>query len=273
MSLFRPTAFIPSLQVRLSTHTSSRSSAFSPAHRFIPTKFSVPKRRNAFRMIVNEAKGGRVLHVKASPDGGLGDCPFSWKANLALRFRGIEFELSYIDVSNKPQWFLDLTDKGTTPVWVDGDKVLNDSADIVEAADQMGTGPTLIRKSDPNWDKASEVIEPVFSAFINLMKNKDQDNEQECKDKVVDTIKSVGSYLKSVDGPFLLGREVSALDCSFAPQAKNILMAAPHYKNVEFPDDCDPVKEYISHFETLNEWKRTAPSDDVIISAWSKFFK
>lgn len=288
-SLFPPPAFVASLQVRLtatatSTFTtttttttaaciSSRASLFFARSRLAPAKVCAPKRPSVRRMIVNEAKGGRVLHVKASPDGGLGDCPFSWKANLALRFRGVEFEPSYVDTSNKPQWFLDLTDKGTTPVLVDGDTVLKDSADIVEAADRMGTGPTLIRKSDPNWDKAADVIDPIFSAFINLMKNKDEEQEKECKDKVVDAIQAVSAYIKSVDGPFLLGREVSALDCDLAPKAKNILMAAPSYKNVEFPDDCQPLKDYISHFETLAEWKRSAPSDDVIISAWSKFFK
>lgn len=273
MCLSTTPAFASSIPVRLASRVASRTPAFLVTPSTPPRKPSVPKRPSAPRMIVNEAKGGRVLHVKASPDGRVGDCPFSIKANMALRFRGVEFQVSCVDTSNKPQWFLDLTEKATTPVFVDGDRVLNDSADIVQAADEMGTGPTLIRKSDPNWDKASQVIEPIFSKFISLMKNKDDNEEQKCKDQVVDSVKSLSAYIKSVDGPFLLGRQVSALDCDLAPKAKNVLVAAPHYKNVEFPDDCEPLKEYISHIETLDEWKLSTPSDELFVSAWQKFFE
>lgn len=56
-----------------------------------------------------------------------GDCPFCMRVCMALTLKGVKFEMVYIDLSNKPQWFVELSKrgggKGTTPVLVDGDKV------------------------------------------------------------------------------------------------------------------------------------------------------
>lgn len=271
-----PPAFVNSLLLRPATSTLSQRRISSircphPNSRQIPG-FSVP-RRASFTMIVQEAKAGRVLYIKAAPDGSVGDCPFSQKANLALHFRAVQFETGHIDLSNKPEFFLKLNEDGTTPVWVDGDQTVADSAAIVKLAGQMGTGPQLILESHPHWDEASELVSSVFPAFVGFLKNKEDDSEEEKRNKLADVLRSLDSFLKSVPGPFLLGRDVSGLDCDLAPKIKHISVATPHYKQFYIPEECDAVKDYIAHFQTLNEWKPTACRDDVIISGWSKFFK
>lgn len=139
-------------------------------------------------MTANETEGRRVLHVKGFPAGGMGDCSFSMRANLALRFRGVEFEVSYIDVSNKPRWFLGLTEDGRTPLFVDGDKVFGNAERVVEAADKIGTGPTLIR----NGTRLRIKLRPLSSLSFQSsspLRNKDENEEQKCMDELVDTFK------------------------------------------------------------------------------------
>ena len=48
----------------------------------------------------------------------MGDCPFTMKANMALRVKGLEPKIAYVDLGNKPQWFLDLNSKGSAPTYI-----------------------------------------------------------------------------------------------------------------------------------------------------------
>lgn len=219
--------------------------------------------------------GVMTLFAKAGPDGkSMGDCPFTMKANLALRFRGVEFDTQFIDLANKPQWFLDLNEDGTTPVFVDGVVAIADSEEIIEYADKIGSAETakLEREQDKGWDRAFDAVSPVFGALVKLLKNKDQDEEQQKKDELAAAIRAVDAVLGEGDGPFLLGNDVSALDCNLGPKLQHIIVAAEHYKGFEIPDDCESVKQYMTAIRQTEQWKAAACEDDVIVWGWSKFF-
>ncbi|OSX74390.1 hypothetical protein BU14_0291s0009 [Porphyra umbilicalis] len=82
-----------------------------------------------------------IMYVKAGPDGkSVGDCPFSLKALLAAALKGVAVDIVPVDLSNKPDTFLALTDAGSTPVFVHGGRTLTDSADIVAYVDTLGDG-------------------------------------------------------------------------------------------------------------------------------------
>lgn len=62
--------------------------------------------------------------MQASPDGkALGDCPFTQRANLAIKLKGVQATYTLIDLKNKPQWFFKVNPDGTTPVLQFGDQV------------------------------------------------------------------------------------------------------------------------------------------------------
>lgn len=215
------------------------------------------------------------LCAKAGPDGNsLGDCPFTWKANLALRFKDSDFQTFHIDLSNKPQWFLDLTEAGSTPVFVDPTHTIEDSEQIIDHADKIGHNKdlTLVRKDDARWDNASDVVSPLFGAFINLLKNKEQAEDSSLKEKLKNALLDLDKFMANGDGPFLLGDKVSAWDCNLAPKLHHIMVAAPHYKDFQIPDECANIWAYMQHMKTTDQWKASQCSDDAIIWGWSKFF-
>lgn len=219
------------------------------------------------------ATEGPTLYVKAGPDGQMGDCPFSQKANLALHFRNVDVNVHTVDLSNKPQWFLDLNDAGSTPVFQDGMIAIADSDEIVDHADAIGDGVVLNREDDANWDGAFDAVSPVFGSLVRLLKNKDDAETQRLKDALASALRSLDSFLKSVDGLFLLGHSISALDCNLAPKLKHVNIAAKHYCDFDIPPECDALLQYMQHFEQTDEWKATACTDDVIVWGWSKFFQ
>lgn len=64
------------------------------------------------------------------------NCPFVQRVMGAMISKDIPFEIEYIELSNKPQWFLDISLNGQVPVLVTEDKtVLFESDAIVEYLD------------------------------------------------------------------------------------------------------------------------------------------
>ena len=52
-------------------------------------------------------------------------CPYVQRAVISLTEKGVPFERSYIDLGNKPDWFLAISPLGKTPVLLaDGGKIL-----------------------------------------------------------------------------------------------------------------------------------------------------
>ncbi len=211
--------------------------------------------------------GRSVLVAKGGPGGVLGNCPFSQKANLALRLRGVPFEIETVDLENKPDWFLELNEAGTTPVFVGDGFVLKSSDDIVDHADKVGTkGAALNVSSNPHLESANECAAPVFSAFVSLMKNRGDDAP--LKAGLMAALEGVEKHLKEAGGKFLLGDEVSAVDCNLAPKLWHIAVAGKYYKDVEVPE---AVQEYIHNMEGTEEWKLTTCPDELLISGWGKY--
>lgn len=212
-----------------------------------------------------------TLFIKGGPNGVVGDCPFSAKANLALRFRKVDFDVHLIDLANKPDWFLAINDAGTTPTFVHATHTIGDSEEIIEHADTIGDADVALnREEDPNWEAAFDAVSPIFGSMARFLKNKDDAEQPSVKQALDDALVALNSFLTSVPGPFLLGDQVSALDCNLAPKLKHAFVAPTHFKGYEIPSECAAVKEYLAHFETLEEWKASAFTDDVIVWGWGK---
>ncbi|WKY56850.1 glutathione S-transferase family protein [Vibrio sp. SNU_ST1] len=64
------------------------------------------------------------------------NCPFVQRVMGALVMKNVPFEIEYIELNNKPQWFLDISPNGQVPVLItENDTVLFESDAIVEYLD------------------------------------------------------------------------------------------------------------------------------------------
>lgn len=226
---------------------------------------------------------GKVLCVKAGPDGAsMGDCPFSLKSNLALRFKGVDFNTTFVDLGNKPDWLKELTVSATVPVFVDGDVIQKNSDDVVEYADKIGTVDDLLlaREDDPRWGDAREAVlgeqsksGSILGILTRMMRNKDQSEDAVWEESLTKVLGRVDAFLGTIGGPFILGEQVCAVDFDLAPQLQHAMVAAPHYKGYEIPKEYKNVVAYMDRMRATPEWKAAACPDDVIIWGWSRFFK
>lgn len=74
-------------------------------------------------------------------------CPFVQRAVLALEEKGVPCEVVYIDLANKPAWFLAKSPRGRVPVLDLGEISLFESQAIVEYLDE--TLPPRLASPDP----------------------------------------------------------------------------------------------------------------------------
>ncbi|MDX1655109.1 MAG: glutathione S-transferase N-terminal domain-containing protein, partial [Candidatus Competibacteraceae bacterium] len=59
-------------------------------------------------------------------------CPFVQRSVIALKEKGAQFEIAYIDLKDPPEWFKKLSPLGKVPLLRVGEEVLFESAAINE---------------------------------------------------------------------------------------------------------------------------------------------
>ncbi len=64
-------------------------------------------------------------------------CPFVQRSVITLLKKGIDFKITYIDLANPPEWFLEISPLAKVPVVRYGDEVLFESAVINEFLDEI----------------------------------------------------------------------------------------------------------------------------------------
>ncbi|OYY52042.1 MAG: glutathione S-transferase [Polynucleobacter sp. 35-46-207] len=81
-------------------------------------------------------------------------CPYAMRARMALKYAGIELEHREIELRNKPQSMLAISPKGTVPVFITNDLVLEQSLDIMRWA---------LTRSDPDgWGAVDEQAAQIW---------------------------------------------------------------------------------------------------------------
>lgn len=74
-------------------------------------------------------------------------CPYVQRAVISLTEKGVPFERIDIDLDNKPDWFLKISPLGKVPVLKVGDRVVFESAVILEYLEE--TQPHPLHPHDP----------------------------------------------------------------------------------------------------------------------------
>lgn len=240
----------------------------------VSARWAVKKRAAATMVTLPpQFNDGPVLIVKQGlEEGQLGDCPFSQKANLALRARGVDFSVFLVSFANKPDWFKDVNANQSTPTYVVGDDYYTSSGDIVELADKIGSKGTKLLDENEHWTSATNATKDFFPKFAGYMKSKDPEKEQSFKNDLDDVLADINAHLHQVPGRFIVSDNLTAIDCDFAPKMHACILAAKYFKGYTLPFQCSIIKQYMNDIYATDEWKATACTDDIVLWGWSKFF-
>ncbi len=147
---------------------------------------------------------------------------------ILLRAKDVDFEVTYIDLSDKPDWFLEISPHGKVPVLsVDGQPLFESNA-IAEYLEDVV--PPAKHPSDPikrARNRAWTDFVPDFSKGINIYYTKSRE-EMEAKladaPKFLQKLEDAIANERDNDGPFFNGPDLCLVDAAYAPFLQRLLM-------------------------------------------------
>ncbi|CAH9097451.1 unnamed protein product [Cuscuta europaea] len=204
------------------------------------------------------------LCVKAAigaPDD-LGDCPFCQRVALTLEEKNIPYQNILINLSDKPQWFLEVNPEGKVPLIKFDGKWIADSDVIVGIIEEKYPEPPLAIPSE--FASVGSKILPTFVAFL---KSKDLNDGTE--QSLVEELKAFDEHLNK-NGPFVNGEKISSADLSLAPKLYHLQVALGHFKKWSVPAGLVHVHNYLKLVFARDSFQKTKPpKDEYIIAGWA----
>ena len=144
-------------------------------------------------------------------------CPFVQRAVITLKHKQVDFDITYIDLADPPDWFLELSPLEKVPVLeVDGE-VLFESAVINEFVDEITGGELqpaepLARAKNRAW---IEFASDMLGNLYRMKMSKDEERYRKYRDRLASQLARVEKRLG--DGPWFNGEQFSLADTAFAP--------------------------------------------------------
>ena len=169
---------------------------------------------------------------------------------IALRAKDVDFEVTYINLRDKPDWFLEISPHGKVPVLqVDGEPLFESNA-IAEYLDDE-VAPRL-HPEDPikrARNRAWTDFVPTFAGGLSGIYYTKTEEGSEKREKVarqrLAKLEEALANERGNDGPFFNGPQISLVDAACAP--------------------------FLQRFLIVDQWLATGLLDDYpLVSAWAQ---
>ena len=198
-------------------------------------------------------------------------CPFVQRAVITLKHKHIDFDITYIDLADPPDWFLEISPLEKVPVLKVDDEILFESAVINEYLDEI-TGGELQPKDPLARAKNRAWIEFASNMLGNLymMKmSKDAEHYEKYRGRLVGQLERVEKRLG--EGPWFNGSEFSLADTAFAPLFRQDSVADGKLSVID-PETMPRVKAWAERLLALPEVRESVVEEfeDLYINAMEK---
>lgn len=178
-----------------------------------------------------------------------------------MRAKRVTFEVTYIDLRNKPEWFLRISPHGKVPVLLVDDQPLFESNAIAEFLDEqvdphLHPDDAIKRARNRAWTD----FVATFAAGLNGVTYCKADEDLAAKlagaRKVLDRLEEAIAVERTDTGPYFNGRELSLVDAAYAPFLQRFTIA-------EAVLDTGLLNDY----PLVGAWSETLCADDRVTGA------
>ena len=195
-------------------------------------------------------------------------CPFVQRAVITLKHKNIDFDITYIDLADPPDWFLEISPLGKVPVLRVDDEILFESAVINEYLDEITGGELqpeepLARAKNRAWiEFASDMLGNLY-----MMKmSKDEERYNQYRDLLTSQLRRVENRLG--EGPWFNGEQFTLADTAFAPLFRHS-SAAGGKLSLTDPETMPKVQAWSERLLALPEVRDSVVDefDDLVVAA------
>lgn len=171
-------------------------------------------------------------------------CPYVQRSAIALQLKGVEYDLTYVDLANKPDWFLELSPLGKVPVLRVGDTTLFESSVIAEYLDEafeptLHPADALQRAYHRAWGSyAGEIGGPAYMLMITS-------DEEKAREHAAKARTMLTRLEEQVTGPFFAGDEMKMVDALAAPFLQRLLWTDARKPELDLFGDVPKVRAWV----------------------------
>ncbi|TPH18132.1 glutathione S-transferase family protein [Litorilituus lipolyticus] len=197
------------------------------------------------------------------------NCPFVQRVMAALAVKDIPFEIEYIELSNKPQWFFDISPNGQVPVLItENDTILFESDAIVEYLDDKYAPIESLSPEQKALDRAwSYQASKHYMVQCGTMSSKDKETFESRFESLA---KAFAKAEKKLTGKrFFKGESISNVDIAWLPllhRALIIKQGSGFDMLAEYPK----VQQWQSELYNSGLMNKAVPDD--FIEVFSHFY-
>ncbi len=203
-------------------------------------------------------------------------CPFAQRTRMALIEKGIDFDLTAIDLSDKPDWFLKISPYGKVPVLRHDGAVIFESAVINEYLEEVFPERPLLPRGPVRRAQARIWIDFANVRFTphvyKLMLAQEADAQAFQAERLTNALLMMEheGLGKLGDGSYWLGDDISLVDLTFLPHMQRLGVLA-HYRDFQTPEECVLLKGWLQLMSQRPSVMEGSASLDVLIENWRKY--
>lgn len=182
-------------------------------------------------------------------------CPYVQRAVIVLVEKNIPHERTYIDLSNKPDWFLSLSPLGRVPVLQIDDNVIFESQVIVEYLDEISPGS--LHPADPLERARHRSWIEYGSATLNSIAVLYNAPDHEHFSIAASNLRERFEVMENqIEGPFFGGEAFHIIDAAWGPVFR-------------YFDVIDPLigKDLFQGLRAVSSWKQALSSRSSVVEA------
>ncbi len=190
-------------------------------------------------------------------------CPFVQRSIIALNIKWIDFDIEYIDLENKPDWFDKLSPLWKVPIlFIDDNTVIFESDVINEYIDEI-IEPSLFPQDPLNkaWHRAwLKYSNEVLSDFSMMLFSKNNDEFEKTFNIFINKLEKLEDIV-SLDWYFS-SNWLSLVDCGFAVIFYRLFL----FENLREDQRFKSLKWVYAWAKNLNNM------EEVKNSVWNNFY-
>lgn len=192
-------------------------------------------------------------------------CPFAQRTEILLKLGGINYKKKYIDLSNKPEWFKELSPFNKIPV-LTANKIPIFESNVINSflnqAFKLNLNPKNIIEafSNKSWMEFCDELHKDMFKWASAPSNSYSEIES-------DMFKKLEILNKKVKGKFFNGDNLNLIDITFAPFLIRLDFIDSHFSS-----------PFLRDFPKIRAWIESILSDEYIFDTFndeleSKFIK
>ncbi|MEL7448100.1 MAG: glutathione S-transferase family protein [Pseudomonadota bacterium] len=184
-------------------------------------------------------------------------CPYVQRARILLNTKQVEHDIDYIDLLDKPAWYLDRVPTGKVPALFIGNETLFESNVITEYLDDTAgvpllPGDPLARATEKSWIAYSDGL---LMALYRALTADGIDGYTPQKNALLDGIDRAGDFIRA---RMAIGYRLGAFEAAIGPLMQRIELV---------PDLRDAFRARFRETGRIGRWARRLVDDDAIAAS------